>query len=315
MSQFSSSTPEDRARGCLLGLAIGDAIGTTLEFRSRDSYPPLTDMIGGGPFDLVPGEWTDDTSMALCLADSLIKNGDLDEVDLMQRFVRWWRTGANSATGWCFNIGFTTRAALSEFEKSGNARAGSRDPNTAGNGSLMRLAPVAIRHHRDRTHAVDVARRQSVTTHAAPAAVDACAFFASLLVDAISGADRQVLLSTRRFEGHPEIAAIADGRYFGKERSAIASSGYVVDTLEAALWCVHCAPDFREAVLKAANLGDDADTVAAVTGQLAGAIWGEVGIPGDWIAKLAWCDQIRDRAVRLFKCGENGSAPANPPAL
>jgi ADP-ribosyl-[dinitrogen reductase] hydrolase len=294
---------EDRSRGCLLGLAIGDAIGTTLEFRTRDTYPPLTDMIGGGPFDLAPGEWTDDTSMALCLADSLIENGDLDETDLMHRFVRWWRNGANSATGWCFDIGFTTRAALSEFEKSGNAIAGSRDPNTAGNGSLMRLAPAAIRHHGDRMRAIDVARRQSVTTHAAPAAIDACTFFAGLLVDAISGANRQALLSPRRFEGHPEIAAIAAGKYFGKERSEIASSGYVVDTLEAALWCVHYTTDFREAVLLAANLGDDADTVAAVTGQLAGAIWGEASIPEDWIAKLAWCDQIRDRAIHLFALG------------
>src|SRR5215813_4145645 len=154
MNQLSSGTSEDRACGCLLGLAVGDAIGTTLEFRSRDAYAPLTDMIGGGPFDLAPGEWTDDTSMALCLADSLINYGDLDETDLMQRFVRWWRNGANSANGYCFDIGFTTRAALSEFERSGNPRAGSENPNTAGNGSLMRLAPVAIRHHGDRIRAV-----------------------------------------------------------------------------------------------------------------------------------------------------------------
>jgi ADP-ribosylglycohydrolase len=160
------------------------------------------------------------------------------------------------------DIGFTTRRALSEFEKTGNARAGSRDPKTAGNGSLMRLAPVAIRHHADRTRAIEVARRQSVTTHAAPACVDACAFFAGLLVDAMSGADRSALLSPQGFEGHPEIAAIAGGRYIGKKRGEIASSGYVVDTLEAALWCVHRATDFREAVLLAANLGDDADTVA-----------------------------------------------------
>src|SRR5215475_16067531 len=127
MNPSSPNNPEDRARGCLLGLAVGDAVGTTLEFRSRDTCPPLTDMIGGGPFGLPPGEWTDDTSMALCLADSLIENGDLDETDLMRRFVRWWRNGENSVAGLCFDIGFTTRAALSEFERSGNPRAGSRD--------------------------------------------------------------------------------------------------------------------------------------------------------------------------------------------
>src|SRR5258707_14256722 len=130
---FGPAEDEDRARGCLLGLAVGDALGTTLEFRSRDTYPPLTDMIGGGPFNLALGEWTDDTSMALCLADSLIENGDLDETDLMRRFVRWWSNGENSATGWCFDIGGTTSMALGEFAKTGNPRAGSRDPNTAGN--------------------------------------------------------------------------------------------------------------------------------------------------------------------------------------
>jgi ADP-ribosyl-[dinitrogen reductase] hydrolase len=303
MNWPSSNRIEDRARGCLLGLAVGDAVGTTLEFRPRDSYPPLADMNGGGPFNLAPGEWTDDTSMALCLADSLIEFGDLDETDLMNRFVRWWRDGENSVRRSCFDIGITTRKALSEFEKTGNARAGSKDPTAAGNGSLMRLAPVAIRHHADRTRAIEVARRQSVTTHAAPASVDACAFFADLLVNAIVGVDRSALLSPRRIEGHPEIVAVADGSYLPKSRSEIASSGYVVDTLEAALWCVHQATDFREAVLLAANLGDDADTVAAVTGQIAGAIWGEAGIPEDWIAKLAWRDQIRDRAMRLFALG------------
>jgi ADP-ribosyl-[dinitrogen reductase] hydrolase len=291
---------EDSARGCLLGLAVGDALGTTLEFRSRDTYPPLTDMIGGGPFNLAAGEWTDDTSMTLCLADSLIDCGDLDETDLMRRFVRWWRNGENSVRGKCFDIGITTRTALSEFEKSGVARAGSREPNAAGNGSLMRLAPVVIRHHADRGKAVEVARRQSLTTHAAPACVDACGFFADLLVEAIGGVERSVLLSPRKIEGHREIVAIANGGYIGRNRGEIASSGYVVHTLEAALWCAHEATDFREAVLLAANLGDDADTVAAVTGQIAGAIWGESGIPEDWIAKLAWCDRIRNRAVRLF---------------
>lgn len=134
----------DRARGALLGLAAGDAVGTTLEFRSRDSYEPLTDMIGGGPFELKPGEWTDDTSMALALADSLAVTGEFEAEDLMQRFVRWWREGEYSVTGQCFDIGITTSRALARFEGDGNPYAGSRDPGAAGNGSLMRLAPVAI---------------------------------------------------------------------------------------------------------------------------------------------------------------------------
>lgn len=262
----------DRAIGCLLGLATGDAVGTTLEFRPRDTYAPLTDMVGGGPFGLRPGEWTDDTSMALCLADSLIACDDLDEADLMQRFVRWWRRGENSVNGRCFDIGGTTLQALATFERTGDPRAGSSDPYSAGNGSLMRLAPVVIRHHARRAHAIDRARRQSRTTHAAAAAVDACALFAELLFDAIDGAPRAAVLAPRPFEGHPEIVAIAGARYAGRERDEIASSGYVVHTLEAALWCVGRSASFREAVLLAANLGEDADTVAAVTGQLAGAL-------------------------------------------
>jgi ADP-ribosyl-[dinitrogen reductase] hydrolase len=118
-----SRTCQYRAVGSLLGLAVGDAIGTTLEFRTRDTYPQLTDLIGGGPFDLKLGEWTDDTSMALCLAESLIACGDLDEADLMRRFVRWWRRGENSVNGQCFDIGHTTRSALATFERSSTSLA------------------------------------------------------------------------------------------------------------------------------------------------------------------------------------------------
>lgn len=293
----------NRAVGALLGLAVGDAVGTTLEFRVRDTCPPLTDMVGGGPFNLKAGEWTDDTSMALCLADSLIACGDLDELDLMRRFVRWWRNGENSVNGRCFDIGTTTQQALATFERTGDPIAGGRDPQAAGNGSLMRLAPAAIRYHADRRKAVDAARRQSATTHAAPAAVDACALFAELLVDAIAGIGRRDLLAPRRFDGHPAIAATARGRFAGRHCNEIKSSGYVLHTLEAALWCVHEASSYREAVLIAANLGDDADTVAAVTGQLAGALWGDVDIPHDWLAKLAWKDAIHDRASILFEMG------------
>src|SRR5262249_970664 len=166
----------DRAIGTMLGLAIGDAIGTTLEFSVRDARQPVTDMVGGGPFRLKPGEWTDDTAMALCLADSLLARNHLDQRDLMQRFCRWWRSGENSCTGTCFDIGNATRKALIRFERTGDPVSGSTDPQSAGNGSLMRLAPAAIRHHADLASAIEVARGQSVTTHAAAASVDACSF-------------------------------------------------------------------------------------------------------------------------------------------
>lgn len=233
----------DRAIGCLLGLAVGDALGTTLEFARRDAHPPLTDMVGGGRFRLQPGEWTDDTCMALCLADSIIARGGLDQRDLMQRFVRWWREGHNSHNGRCFDIGITTCQALHRFTETGDPVAGSTDPNAAGNGSIMRLAPVALRWAND-----------------------------------------------------PEQAVTAD-------RDDIRSSGYVVHTLEAALWCVDRAGDFSEAVLLAANLGDDADTVAAVTGQIAGALWGRHAIPTHWLDRLAWRQDIEQRGRALVTAG------------
>ena len=291
---------EDRALGALLGLAVGDALGTTLEFTRRDSYPHLTDMIGGGPFELEPGQWTDDTSMALALAESLLAKPDLDETDLMGRFANWYVHGVNSCTGACFDIGNATRTAIEAWLQSGNPNAGSTDPRTAGNGSLMRLAPVAIRHWQDDARLLDVARRQSMTTHAAPQAVEVCALFAQVLAEVIAGRDWQESIDGLDAEGDPEIHAIAAGAWRDKDRAEIASSGYVLHSFEAAFWCVARTESFRDAVLLAANLGDDADTTAAITGQLAGAVYGASTIPGPWLDKVAWREEIEGLARQLF---------------
>ena len=287
----------------MVGLAVGDAVGTTVEFQPRDSFPPVSDMIGGGPFALAPGQWTDDTSMALCLAESLLASRGLDELDLMKRFVRWWKYGENSATGRCFDIGNTTREALARFERTGEPLAGSSDPRTAGNGSLMRLAPVAVFFHASLEAARDAARKQSMTTHAAPATLDACAYFAGLLVYSIGGAGKEQVLAPRAFTGDPAVEEVVAGSWKTKSRESIRSSGYVVHTLEAALWSVARTASFEEAVLTAANLGDDADTVAAVTGQLAGALWGHNAIPERWCALLACSDRIEALAGALFDEG------------
>ena len=136
--------PIERFSGCLLGLAIGDTVGTTLEFKRPGSFEPLTDMVGGGPFRLKPGQWTDDTSMALCLAASLIECRGFDARDQMERYVRWWREGYMSSTGHCFDIGNTTAEALGIFQRTRDPFAGSTDLDKAGNGSLMRPAPVPM---------------------------------------------------------------------------------------------------------------------------------------------------------------------------
>jgi ADP-ribosyl-[dinitrogen reductase] hydrolase len=288
---------EDRALGCFIGLAVGDALGTAVEFSERDSFEPITGMVGGGVFGLRPGEWTDDTSMAICLAESLLEHGDLDERDLMERFVRWWRQGENSVTGKCFDIGGTTRAALSRFASTGNPLAGSTDDRTAGNGSVMRLAPIALYWYRDIQVAIRAARRQSETTHAAVAAVEGSALLAEVLIDAIHTGDKTCALRERTF--HESLTRLAG--YASRARGQISSSGYVLHTLEAAFWAVHAADNFAAAVLTAVNLGGDADTVAAVTGQIAGALWGYSAIPEEWLATLAQRERLERLGLRLIR--------------
>jgi ADP-ribosyl-[dinitrogen reductase] hydrolase len=298
----SLDADRDRAIGSLVGLAVGDALGTTVEFAARGTFAPITEFRGGGPFHLKPGEWTDDTSMALCLADSLNASTELDLRDLADRFVRWWQQGENSVTGRCFDIGIATREALARYQRTGDPRAGSTDLSVGGNGSLMRLAPVAVRF-RDVEAAILAARSQSLVTHASPECLDACGFFAELLVEAIAGSDKASVLAPRKRALSAKVAAIAGGAWREKTENQISSSGYVVNTLEAAMWCVDRSDDFRSAVLRAANLGHDADTVAAVTGQLAGAVWGLSGIPTQWLAQLAWRDEIVARSTRLWDAG------------
>ncbi len=288
----------DRAHGALLGLAVGDALGTTLEFTRRDTQPLHTEMTGGGPFDLAPGEWTDDTAMALALADSLINSQGLHPHDLATRFVSWWQHGAYSCTGSCFDIGITTREALTRFVQTGDPYAGSTDPDTAGNGSLMRLAPVALFALHDARQADQLARDQSRITHAAPQAVEACAFFVQLLRDAIFG--QPDVLRPRTWSGEPAIAAIAAGSWRQKTRDQIRSSGYVLHTLEAAIWAVGTTTNFEEALILAVNLADDADTVGAVTGQLAGALYGASVIPDRWLHPVAWRSKIVEAADQML---------------
>jgi ADP-ribosyl-[dinitrogen reductase] hydrolase len=295
-------TREDRAVGALLGLAIGDAIGTTLEFAPRDSQPPITDMVGGGPFHLRPGEWTDDTSMALALADSLITCGWLDTRDLMTRFVAWWREGTYSVTGTCFDIGTATARALARFERTGDPHAGDQRPSTAGNGSLMRIAPLSIWGAGAQSLVLKLAYQQSRTTHAAPACLAACMAFSELLRAEI---DQGGMVFVPEGCSHdPEVDAVLRGRWRGRARSEIRSSGYVVHSLEAALWCVAETSNYRDAVLLAANLGEDADTTAAITGQLAGARYGAQAIPRAWRDRVAWGPRIVQVALDVLATGD-----------
>jgi ADP-ribosylglycohydrolase len=306
-------TTSSRYHGALLGLAAGDAVGTTVEFEPPGSFSPLDDMVGGGPFQLKPGEWTDDTSMALCLAASLVERGEFDPVDQLERYVRWWHEGYMSSNGRCFDIGGTVRAALSRFERAREPYSGSTDPRSAGNGSIMRLAPVPLAYARRPREAVTRSAESSRTTHGAATAVDACRYLGGLLVGAVAGVPKDELLAPRfapetdlwRDEPlHPEIDEIAAGSFKSRRPPEIVGSGFVVRSLEAALWAFWTTSDFREGCLAAANLGDDADTTAAVYGQVAGAVYGVEAIPSEWREKLALRETIESLADQLLAFAE-----------
>ncbi len=279
-------------------------------FKAPGSFDPIRDMVGGGPFHLEPGQWTDDTSMALCLAESLIDCRRFDPTDQMGRYVRWWREGHLSSTGRCFDIGSTIRAALSGFEQTNEPYCGSTDPHTAGNGSIMRLAPVALAYAQKPELAIEHAASSSRTTHGAATAVDACRYLAALIVGAVSDVPKDELLSDHfspipgYWDEHPlipEIDAIAAGSFKRREPPEIRGIGYVVKSLEAALWAFDRSATFRQGCLLAVNLGDDADTTGAVYGQLAGAFYGEWGIPEAWRSKLTLRPKIEAVAEGLLE--------------
>jgi len=310
-SKLHLQTTRDRYRGALIGLATGDALGTTLEFKPPGTFTPITDMIGGGPFHLEPGEWTDDTSMALCLAESLIEKRGFDAKDQMDRYCAWHERGYLSSTGDCFDIGNTVSDALRAYRSTGNPFSGSEDPNRAGNGSLMRLAPVPLFFASNPKQAIHYAGESSRTTHGARAAVDACRYFAGLLVGALKGKSKSELLSPcfnptdepdfwNKSALDPKIAAIAAGSFEKKDPPVIKGTGYVIDSLEAALWAFDRSTSFRDGALLAVNLGDDADTTGAVYGQIAGAFYGIDQIPAEWRTKLAKLPLIIDLADRLY---------------
>ena len=305
----------DRYRGALLGLATGDALGTTLEFKPPGSFEPISDMLGGGPFNLKPGQWTDDTSMALCLAESLIEHQAFDPADQMARYIRWWREGHLSSIGKCFDIGNTVSAALRDFEAQAKPFSGSTHERSAGNGSLMRLAPIPMAY-RSHEHRWQFASDSSATTHGARACLSACGFYSELIARALCGASKADILNTGNIPlgllksgACDKIKAIAAGSYKQRNPPEIKGTGYVVDALEAALWAFHRSNSFREGALLAVNLGDDADTTGAIYGQLAGAYYGRSGIPGHWLELITQAPLIENYADALLLLSNSHQKP------
>jgi ADP-ribosylglycohydrolase len=262
--------------------------------------------------------------MALCLAESLTEKRGFDPVDQLTRYTRWFREGYLSSTGRCFDIGRTVRTALETFDESHKPYCGPTDTFSAGNGSIMRLAPVPLFFASAPRKAIELAGESSKTTHGAPEAVDACRYLAALIIGAINGVDKETLLSDHfdpagssskwrtalslgRVAGvwskaplAPSIDAIASGSYKQRNPPEIRGLGYVVASLEAALWAFYHSNSFREGALLAVNLGDDADTTGAVYGQLAGAYYGDDGIPSEWRSVLSHHEYICSVAKRLY---------------
>jgi ADP-ribosyl-[dinitrogen reductase] hydrolase len=304
-TQGLENVMNDRGRGTLIGLAVGDALGAAVEFRSPGSFTPVTGYRDGGPHGLHAGEWTDDTSMALALADSIATAGwNLN--DQADRYVEWWKTGKYSVNGRCFDIGITTRSALGNYVAKKNAlTSGDRSDRASGNGSIMRLAPVPMRFGHLYANQLDelsrLAEESSVPTHASDQCVSACRYLATVLAALIHGEDRSAVLSPdwkplQEINDikplHPLIQEIALGSFRQKQPPEIQGSGWVVKSLEASLWAFHDASSFEDAVLKAVKLGDDADTTGAICGQLAGAYFGESGIPDSLRSGLARMDML-----------------------
>jgi ADP-ribosyl-[dinitrogen reductase] hydrolase len=308
----------DRQRGTLIGLAVGDALGAAVEFCRPGSFIPVTGYRGGGPHGLSAGEWTDDTSMALALADSISSNG-WDLADQAEKYVQWWQNGRYSVNGSCFDIGLTTRAALIKFHKTNNPlTSGDPSENASGNGSIMRLAPVPIHfcslYPNGIAELARNAEESSLSTHASEQCTSACRYLGVLLAALIHGEEREEVLSpdwktlvelNKIKPLHPLIQKVTQGSYRQKQPPAIVGSGWVVKSLEAALWAFHDADSFDEAVLKAVNLGDDADTTGAICGQLAGAYWGESGISEPLRTELARMDMI-EKALEGIVRGRTG---------
>lgn len=293
-----------RVTGCLVGLACGDAVGTTLEFLPRGSFTPIEDMVGGGYFNLEKGQWTDDTSMALCLGHSLRFVKGFDPVDQMNRYCNWYRFGYMSSTGECFDIGATVSRALKDYLVTGDPFSGSTDVLSSGNGALMRLAPVPMFYRHSGDKAQHFAAQSTRTTHGSELCIDSSKLFCDLLIRAMHCHSKEDVLTTSYAPCNEDVRDIAQKQFIDFRYEQLTGSGFVIESLESALWCFYHGSSFRECVLLAANIGNDADTTAAICGQIAGAFYGVDGIPSDWVKSLSDGEEIVKLANELYELGQ-----------
>jgi ADP-ribosylglycohydrolase len=281
----------ERFLGAMLGLATGDAVAAATQYRRPGTFPPVGDMLGGGPFDLPRGGWSDDTSMALCLADSLVECNCFDARDQVERYRRWQQEGYLSATGQCVGITASSARAIAMAQWRRQAFSGSHDPAQLDPEPLSRVAPAVLFFFASSDHAIEQATEAARTTCQAPAVLDACRSLARALHAALSGQPKAVVL---------ERAALASGDVVAHGEAEVRAAGGAPAALMAAVAAFGATDNFRDAILYAANLGGDSDVAAAACGQLAGAYYGVKAIPTSWHNGLTQKELIASYADRLL---------------
>ncbi|MHC1770500.1 MAG: ADP-ribosylglycohydrolase family protein [Flexilinea sp.] len=301
----------------IMGLCVGDALGVPVEFTDREirNADPVTGMRGKGTYNLPAGTWSDDTSMTLCLADSLCSG--VDYLDIFTKFTAWLDEHQYTPLGKTFDCGDSTKEAIRRF-KSGidPLSCGGTSERSNGNGSLMRILPLSfylyVKYGNDPTandDAMKIIHNVSSLTHAHKRSLIACGIYTAVACELISGSHDISIPIKRAFDwysGHPEFAAeleifnnLSKSKFKKTPVDQISSSGYVVDTLEASVWCLMNTGSYKECVLKAVNLGSDTDTTAAVAGGLAGLIYGYESIPVEWLSQIARRDWVEGFCHRL----------------
>ncbi len=301
----------DKPLALILGVAVGDALGVPVEFKKRGTFH-VTGMQGYGTHHQPPGTWSDDTSLTLALADGLLPE-EINLEGVARRFTEWYDSAAYTAHGKVFDIGNATAEAIKRL-KAGVApeKAGGSGERSNGNGSLMRIAPLAFYMHgiRKPEDRFRIVRDVSSLTHAHEWSVAACYIYVEMLNKLRMGRKKKAAYAELREDfarGVPFISKATLGKFVRilendistLPEEEIRSSGFVIDTLEAAFWCFMTTDNYRDAVLKAVNLGDDTDTTAAVTGALAGLTYGLDGIPQEWRDQLAAYDEVRRIAIKM----------------
>lgn len=280
----------NKAKGSIYGLAIGDALGAPLEFQRMTEGEGISGFVEGGVHKVQKGQFTDDTSMALALMDSLSSVG-FDLKDQIERYVLWQKQGQYSSKGYCFDIGITTTKALDKYRITKNPISGGSEHYNSGNGSLMRLAPVPLFYYKDGVETmISKSLESSVTTHQSDIVLDSLKYFVVIYEKILSGeVDKSKLLyltdeEILRFNIQNEtvLDLLQNFDYHNSDFEDINPSGFVLHSIITSLYSLYHSKSFKEALLMAVNFGGDADTNGAIAGQLAGAYYGYNNIPSDW---------------------------------